>query len=238
MNIELVSFTHEPIKTCAKAAYNCTNIEAMPEDVDPYGLVERVLALGHESIAEFADFVFKVEGLSRVASHQLVRHRVASYAQQSQRYNTYNTLNINIPNELNGEQAEKLKQVATICHKLYLEFLQEGVSGESARYILPNAATSSIFVKMNARELRHFFRMRLCLTTQAEIRNMAEVMYNILRTNFPALFVGQFPPCGTKGECKSCPGVNKNDSTAKIGVKESEQAQPSNEVQKDLFEKV
>jgi thymidylate synthase (FAD) len=163
---------------------------------------------------------------------------VASYAQQSQRYNTYEHLNIVIPNELNEEQAEKLKQAASFCHQVYLELVNEGVSGESARYILPNSAVSSIFVKMNARELRHFFRMRLCLTTQAEIRSMAQAMYEVLRTNFPALFVGQFPPCGTKGECKKCPGVNKNDNTAKVRFEKSEQAKPNNEVQKDLFEEV
>lgn len=236
MNIELISYTHEPIKTCAKAAYNCTNLDPMPDDVDYHGLVERVISLGHESIAEFADFVFKIDGLSRVASHQLVRHRVASYAQQSQRYNTYDTLNIAIPNDLNDEQVEKLKQAATFCHQVYLELLNEGVPGESARYILPNAATSSIFIKMNARELRHFFNLRLCLTTQDEIRNMSQVMYDILKTNFPALFVGQFPPCGTKGECKKCPGVRKNDDTAKVGASKPEQTESSNEVQKDLFE--
>jgi thymidylate synthase (FAD) len=238
MNIELVSFTNNPIETCAKAAYNCTNTIEMPEHVDPHGLVERVLTLGHESIAEFADFVFKADGISRVASHQLVRHRVASYAQQSQRYNTYDTLSINIPDGLSYEQAEKMKQAASYCHNLYLELLSEGVPGEAARYILPNAATSSIFIKMNARELRHFFSLRLCLTTQTEIRFMAQAMYEIVRRKFPALFVGQFPPCETKGECKSCPGVNKNDSTTKIRVTKPKQTKPSNEAQKDLFEEV
>jgi len=206
VDIKLITFTPNPEEVCARAAWNCTHTEEPDfKEGEAEALVRRVVALGHTSILEFADFVFEIKGISRVTSHQLIRHRIASYAQQSQRYNTYDTLDVVIPHSMLLFE-DRINQINELTLKLYKDMLLSGVPGEDARYIFPHNTKTSLFVKMNARTLREFFALRCCKKAQQEIQDMANCMYKLAQEAAPALFSGKIVPCGTKKECARCPG--------------------------------
>lgn len=166
--------------------------------------IKRVTGYGHASVIEHAYFTFSVEDVSRAMTHQLVRHRIASYTQQSQRYVTYNTLekyvtppSIESRNEANRIYDDTLEKISDAYQKL----LKMGIPKEDARFILPNAAKTNIIVTMNARELRHFFNLRCCTRAQWEIRQTAMEMLKQAKKAAPALFDNCGPTCVELGYC-------------------------------------
>jgi len=182
LKVELISYTKDPVKVCASAAWGCTHAEPrLPDSFmlnEAGNLVVRVLDRGHESIAEHASFTFIVTGLSRVTSHQLVRNRIASYAQQSQRY-VEGVLDVVMPPEIeNSVFAQRFKNMTSDIADLYNDMVGCGISAENARYIVSHGAVTSITITMNAAALRNFFRRRLCNRAQWEIRAMAWAMLN------------------------------------------------------------
>ena len=218
MNISVISKTTNPVRTCAAAAWGCTHDKAREPDnftlEEAYGLVERVVARGHESILENASFTVLVEDISRSCSHQLVRSRLASYAQKSQRYVKDSTPNVVTPKtiaQITRTQKHFNNAVET-AYRSYHALIKLGIPAEDARYVLPNAACTSITITMNARSWIHFFQQRCCLKAQWEIRELASEIYKQLYLIAPALFnSSKIPNCGSKGECKSCKGVNSNE---------------------------
>lgn len=165
MRVQLLTHTPEPEKIVAAAArlcYSASSIEELMgrERFEQESLLQKILELGHFSVLEHAVFSFGIEGISRACSHQLVRHRLASYSQQSQRYVSHTDRFeavtppsvSNIP-VLVGRFETMLNQI----HDLYRDMVEAGVPAEDARFLLPNAATTKIVMTMNARELRHFF---------------------------------------------------------------------------------
>ncbi|MFN3396698.1 MAG: FAD-dependent thymidylate synthase, partial [Thermodesulfovibrionales bacterium] len=166
---------------------------------------------------EHPSFTFAIEGISRACSHQLVRHRLASYSQQSQRYvsersdtsgqrsEIKDTFDYVIPPSIKEDpQArglfERFMVEAQKTYDLLVERLAErGIKGEAAnqdaRFVLPNAAETKIIVTMNARELLHFFRQRCCYRAQWEIRAMARQMLFLVKEVAPTIFRKAGPPC-------------------------------------------
>jgi len=214
INVRVISVTNEPLIACAMAARTCTSSTPI-DDLAKMGedgaeqLVKRVLRKGHESIAEFVDFTFLISGISRACSHQLVRYRVASYAQQSQRYvrtdvdNSWFTTPPSIAGNLPA--MEKYLNFADSAAETYKQLIELGIPEEDARFVLPNAATTQIVVKMNGRELIHFCQQRTCQKAQWEIRSVAFAMLREARHRVPFLFAGKlFPDCDSKGECETC----------------------------------
>ena len=139
-------------------------------------LIELLKSLGHESVFEHVSFTFRIEGISRVCSHQLVRHRMASFTQQSQRYVPLNPEFI-IPESIeNSEFKDEVKDVMENARNLYKKMVEKGIRKEDARFILPQAVETKIIVTMNGRELRHFISLRAEKDAQWEIRNLAKEM--------------------------------------------------------------
>jgi thymidylate synthase (FAD) len=166
--------------------------------------IRRVLGYGHYSVIEHASFTFSVEGVSRALTHQLVRHRIASYTQQSQRYVTYDTLEDYVaPRSISENKKAKkiyndtLKQISDAYQRL----LKLDIPEEDARFLLPNAAKTNILITMNARELRHFFNLRCCERSQWEIREMAIEMLRQAKKAAPSLFENAGPSCVESGYC-------------------------------------
>lgn len=166
-------------------------------------VIKRVTGYGHGSVIEHASFTFSLEGVSRTMTHQLVRHRVASYTQQSQRYVAYNTLekyvtppSIEDNEEAKGIYEETLEKISDAYQRLL-----KLVPKEDARFILPNAAKTNIIVTMNARELRHFFNLRCCARAQWEIREVATEMLKQVKKAAPTLFENTGPSCVELGYC-------------------------------------
>ncbi|MGE5662913.1 MAG: FAD-dependent thymidylate synthase [Deltaproteobacteria bacterium] len=206
MNVILLQCTPEPERLVALAArlcYSAASIADLTEDVsrrDARALVRRVLSMGHVSVLEHVTFTFGVEGLSRAASHQLVRHRIASYSQQSQRYVAAEFGYVAPATVARGAARAKFERHMKRSAVLYREMLAAGIPAEDARFVLPNATETKILVTMNARELRHFFALRACRRAQWEIRGLAMEMLKVARTKAPLLFEDAGPGC-LRGRC-------------------------------------
>ena len=158
---------------------------------------------GHFSPFEHASFTFAIEGLSRVATHQLVRHRVASYSQQSQRYVEMKGNCCIVPPTVaeNAEAKAVFEKQAEAAFETYRKLVALGVPREDARFILPHGFETRLVVTMNARELHHFFALRLCRRAQWEIRGTARGMLREARAAAPQLFDIAGPSCVTEGKC-------------------------------------
>ncbi|MBI4318292.1 MAG: FAD-dependent thymidylate synthase [Chloroflexi bacterium] len=180
MRVSLVRYTPDPELTVASAARLCYSEISAIEIAEKLSesqvdrLLQQVIASGHHSVLEHASFTFAIDGISRAASHQLVRHRLASYSQQSQRWVRYRSPEFVCPPTIIADaEARKLfDQALQTAFERYLKLLEAGVPAEDARYVLPNATTTRLVMTMNARELMHTCSIRLCLRAQWEIREM------------------------------------------------------------------
>lgn len=209
MNIELLSHTPEPEKVVALAARLCYSPSSIAElrqklDVsDIESFLDKIMSLGHHSVLEHATFTFGVEGISRVTSHQLVRHRIASFSQQSQRYVSHKEEFTSImPDSVadNIEARSIFAFMSETVHKAYAQLVDMGIPPEDARYILPNATETKLVMSMNARELLHFFSLRCCQRAQWEIREMAVEMLRQVKKIAPVIFRVAGPGC-VRGPC-------------------------------------
>lgn len=210
LRVELVSHTHDPERTVAAAIRLCYSASDIGEirkaisDTDAARLIGKVLKLGHLSVLEHASFTFAIEGISRACSHQLVRHRIASFSQQSQRYVKMRNCDFIVPPSIQSipEAADKLNDVLLELQSRYDELLAAGVSAEDARYVLPNAAETKVIMTANARSLLNFFELRLCTRAQWEIRQLAELMLKKVKSVAPTIFAIAGPTCETHGHCR------------------------------------
>lgn len=204
MKVKLIRYTPDPERLVAVAArlcYSPIGVEDLDEKLDIRSarkLVRFVIKSGHHSTVEHIYFSFGIEGISRALSHQLVRHRIASFNQQSQRYvkfiENYEYL---MPDSIknNKKFSDKFSNLVSDTHKLYENMIKEGIEAEDARYILPNASETKMIVTMNARELMHFFTVRCCNRAQAEIRELATIMLKEVKKAAPAVFENSGPNC-------------------------------------------
>jgi len=183
MDVKLISYTPNPDLLCADIACICYQSKKETEE-EKLSLLRNIIKKGHESVIEHASFTFLIEGISRVASHQLVRHRIASYTQQSLRYTK--ATDYTLPESLKDDFQSKF--YLNSLFSFYQSLIEKGVKKEDARYVLPNAVTSDIVVTMNARELRHFFILRLDKRAQEEIRNVAQKMLEEVKKVTKILF--------------------------------------------------
>ena len=208
MKVTLLNFTPEPQKTVCLAARLCysdaaiSELEEKVKGIDEEKFLGKILGLGHTSVLEHASFTFGVDGISRATSHQLVRHRLASYSQQSQRYVKATRPEYVTPETIAGdpERKKRFEEAVSAIYSLYSELTDEGVPAEDARYLLPNAACTKIIITMNARELLHFFRLRCCERAQWEIRDMATRMLALVKREAPFIFADSGPGC-VEGPC-------------------------------------
>jgi thymidylate synthase (FAD) len=210
----------ETVAMAAKLCYSPSDIESLKEKIeakDQRAFVEKLIKMGHMTPIEHASFTFAIEGISRACSHQLVRHRLASYSQQSQRYvseksevrsqksEVKETFDYIIPPVIKEDRELKkyfenfMSEAQKAYNHIVRKLNEKGIKGESAnqdaRFALPNAAETKIIVTMNARELLHFFRLRCCNRAQWEIRQMAEKMLKLAKKASPVIFEKAGPGC-------------------------------------------
>ena len=210
MKVKLLRYTADAELLCGTAALTSTKSGSPSELLEKMNMetakriIKRVTGYGHVSVIEHASFTFSIEGVSRAMTHQLVRHRIASFTQQSQRYVTYDTLEkyVTPPSITNNAEAQKIfDETLEKISETYQKLLKLGIKKEDARFILPNAAKTNIIVTMNARELRHFFNLRCCTRSQWEIREVAIEMLKQAKKTAPALFENAGPSCVELGYC-------------------------------------
>lgn len=156
-------------------------------------LKELGLACPPELLLPHTSFTFSIEGISRACSHQLIRHRTASFTQQSQRFVKVKRLreHVVLPESIRERALQPYMEFIDKAGELYVKLMELGVPGEDARFVLPNATTTNLLVTMNGLALKHFFGLRCCLRAQWEIRTLADMMLLKIRSADPML-----PPLG------------------------------------------
>ena len=212
MNVELIAYTPNPDAVCNLSAGTCVSedIPVMETSVNKYRALKGALASGHESVVEHVSFTFAISGVSRALTHQLVRHRMASYSQQSQRYVNMRGCEYVIPETIQKDPNARYfyNWCITATQNIYAKLLDFGIPEEDARYVLPNACCTNIVVSMNARELMHFFALRCCSRAQWEIRELANRMLELVKEVAPTIFANAGASCVATGRCpegkKSC----------------------------------
>jgi thymidylate synthase (FAD) len=145
---------------------------------------------GHESIIEHASLTFEISGISRACTHQLVRHRIASYSQESQRYVDLSDPELVVPPSIaqNPEAMRIWDDLTGRMKRAYRDLLELRIRKEDSRFLLPNATATRIVVTMNFRELGHFFRIRCDRAAQWEIRALATEMLKLAYQVAPSVF--------------------------------------------------
>jgi thymidylate synthase (FAD) len=209
MDVRLLYHTPEPERAIAAAARLCYApvgaaelLEHMSDDA-VRKVLRTVITSGHTSTLEHASYTFAIDGVSRALTHQLVRHRLASYNQQSQRYVTYSDEpTFVVPPSVAADPAARdaFDDACASAFASYRALLDAGVPAEDARYLLPNAMETKIVVTMNVRELMHFFELRCCKRAQWEIRELALEMLRLAEQTAPYLFMDAGAAC-RRGPC-------------------------------------
>ncbi|MDD7479714.1 FAD-dependent thymidylate synthase [Methanomethylophilus alvi] len=205
MIVRLLAHTPDADRICAAAAHSCYSEDSaadLLETVDPAKMLRHVIGMGHHSVIEHAVFTFSVEGVSRALTHQLVRHRIASFSQQSQRYVRLSEPTYVVPETVkrDPEAMKVYEETMDGIWDSYSKLIGMGIPAEDARYVLPNGCTTNITITMNARELLHFFSMRCCNRAQWEIREMADEMLRLCKEVSPVIFSDAGPAC-IRGPC-------------------------------------
>lgn len=209
MMVKLVRHTPEPERTVAMSARLCyspigaAQLEEKISDEQAASLVRKLVSMGHLSTLEHVTFTFAIEGVSRVLTHQLVRHRIASYSQQSQRYVKEHDFETIVPASIASKPEAKAKfdKLMTEIQAMYDEFIALDIPAEDARYILPNATETKIVCTFNARSLLNFFSLRCCTRAQWEIRALANEMLRQCQAVAPVIFENAGPTCVSEGVC-------------------------------------
>ena len=189
MKVTLIQATPNPVETIAKIASICY-------DSDPknhLGLVTHLYKNGHHSVFEHIYFTFKIEGISRACSHQLVRHRHCSFTQRSQRYCSEGYFRVVEPKSIAKlDQKYGYFDLMDDIQALYMELQAVGIPNEDARYLLPNACTTEMYLSCNLRELIHIANERLCARAQWEIRELVKEMVSLVDPKLQFMLV---PKC-------------------------------------------
>jgi len=224
MKLKLINHTPNPDLTVYQAArccYMAGDVTKTPraESEQVQKFIDNLVTSGHESPLEHCSFTFAVSGVSRVVTHELVRHRIASYSQQSQRYVNYSEKDIEgdmyIPLDIRESPAasETYKYALHRCVTAYNKLIELGIKPQDARYILPNAAPAQIVYTMNARTLLNFFKLRCCRRAQPEMIELASLMLMAVKKVAPAIFKKAGPPCW---RLEPCGEVHKPDECKKM----------------------
>jgi thymidylate synthase (FAD) len=233
MKVKIIAYTPNPeevVASAAKLCYSKVGVDEIQENLTEEGIekfVSMLSAIGHHSPLEHCTFTFAVEGISRACSHQLVRHRIASFSQQSQRYVKLDKFDYIIPTAIeNNEFAKDIflnameqdqKAYNGIVEELMNEYIAssgytlasipkneynklEKLAIEDARYVFPNACETKIVFTMNVRTLMNFFTHRCCDRAQWEIRDLANEMLIQVKEIAPTLFKKAGASC-VRGKC-------------------------------------
>ena len=201
----LLDVIYTACRTCYSADGAIEIYDNITNDTDKkLALISKVISSGHYSTIEHIQVTFAINNISRAATHQLVRHRHMSFSQKSQRYvKEKGEFDFVVPPaiEANKSLYNKFLKHMELTASLYQDFIQNGIKGEDARSILPNATTSSLVVSLNLRELIHLANLRLCTRAQLEIRLAVKKMCTLIEEKEPWLKSHLVPKCGRLGYC-------------------------------------
>lgn len=192
LKVELISYTTDPVHSIESAASNCYDSK-----ITGGRIMDSCYKSGHMSVLEFAQFQFKISGISRACSHQLVRHRTGKFAQRSQRYVDEDGFSCVMPPSIdhNQEASTVFSYMMSTINNAYLNLKRIGIPAEDARYVLPNACETTIEISFDLRNLIHFCNERLCSRAQWEIRAVAKEMARLVSEVEPKFAKYLVPKC-------------------------------------------
>jgi len=206
MDVRLVSYPKDIEKLiafAARATYKGHVAETV-KDV-PLGralnMVQTVVECGHGSVWEHAVFTFDIRNISRACTHQIVRHRMASYTQESQHYISYDKLMVVRPDKLDKNQLTMFTEACKEAFMKYRGLIESGYPHSEARSVLPNAVAARLVMTVNARSLYNFFGLRCCARNTWEIHTLAWKMLAMCKEISPTLFAAAGPRCWQLGFC-------------------------------------
>ena len=207
IKVDLIAHTPEPEKlvaTAAKLCYSSSDIDSLRKGLTEdkiESFIDMLVSIGHESVMEHVSFTFGIEGISRACSHQLVRHRIASFSQESTRYCNYSSdkfggdVSFIIPTFFeeshlkdDDKKYEKWVEEMMNIERTYLNLLEDGASPQEARTVLPNSLKTEIVVTMNLREWRHFFKLRTAPAAHPQMRELVCPLLSEMKEILPAVF--------------------------------------------------
>ncbi len=193
ISVELISITpnaEDLIERACRTCYLSFHRYNPPSSTEE--LIKKVIRKGHHSVLEHALATFRIKGGSRVFTHELVRHRLMSPSQESQRYVEYGKTKqfefVTPPTIRKTKFESRFKELSCQAFDFYQEMVKAGIPKEDARYILPNATTSEIVISANFRELRHIFAIRCVERAHWEIREICLEMLRIMKKQAPIVF--------------------------------------------------
>lgn len=224
MQVSLGNYTHNPIIEIYRAYKLCyakgtqyeikipmveTEIGDKPDVKKMMEFIKPLMAEGHTSPLEHVSFTFYIRGISRICSHQLVRHRTGKYNQQSQRYVDGSNFDFVVPETIKRAGLEyNFNNIMGVLMGAYEGFVKQGIPKEDARFLLPNATTTNITMTIDAHNFRNFLAQRTCKYAQWEIRELANKMLNLVEPLVPFIdYKAKW--CGVI--CHRCEGEKINE---------------------------
>ncbi len=188
LKVTLLSITPDAEKLIEEAGRTCyLSFEKIGAD-SARDFIQKLIKMGHDSPLEHACATFRIENCSRAMTHQLVRHRLMSVSQQSQRYVDEENFSFVVPPTVPKEFQKEFSDDMEAIRQMYIKWRDKGLKKEDARFVLPNACTSEIVVTANFREWRHIIKLRTSATAQWEIRLVSTKILEILKEQAPACF--------------------------------------------------
>jgi len=190
MKVELLTITPNSEELIEIAGRTCYQSQKRAEHRSRKNFIRGLIKNGHHSVLEHAYATFRISGVSRSATHQLVRHRLCAFSQQSQRYVNEEDFNYVEPESIaNNPNAHAIfAEFIGAARRSYKKLQQLGINKQDARFVLPSACESEIILSANFRELRHIFYLRCNGHAQWEIRNIALGMLGIMKEHVPSVF--------------------------------------------------
>lgn len=212
MEVRLISCVKEDVANLAtERCRSGEPFESMPQK----DVLDKAIHSGHTAVMEFVDYVFAIDGISRSCLAQLTRHRMASFCVMSQRHADMGDFKYVMPESIENSDQEiwsmyssdmrdmssAYDELMRVISQFYKSMVNSGIPMEDARYILPNACTTNVIMKINARSLANFLSLRMCNKAQWEIRELADKIYRIVSKETPIVSNYFGPSCWFDG-CK------------------------------------
>jgi len=196
MKVELIATTPDAERVIETAARTCYQSGDKAGSGTADVLLKKLLKSGHESPFEHAYATFRLSGVSRAMTHQLVRHRLMAVSQKSQRYVSEKGFEVVIPPSVPEEHLDDFKADMETIRQMYAKWKARGLRNEDARFVLPNACATELVLSANFREFRHIFRVRCSPHAQWEIREACGIMLKDLHARAPSVFEDLIPLLG------------------------------------------
>lgn len=187
-SVKLLSITPNAEKLIERSARTCYQSFDKMDKSSYQKLIRYLISVGHESVLEHAVATFRII-TNRGISHEIVRHRLASYSQESTRYCAYkNDIEVIVPHGLDEDSFLLWKELMLKIEETYHKLLSNGISPQNARDVLPTCLKTELIMTANFREWRHIIKLRTSKQAHPQIRELCSMILDELYSRCPIIF--------------------------------------------------